>query len=159
MNDKLSAIIKSLPERPGVYLMRDSEGKVIYVGKAKRLKRRVASYFRHSHSSARLNKLVSLISDISTIRTETEAEALIVEAKLIRKYSPFFNIELKMGDKYPYVKITNEEYPRLEITRHKCNDGAVYLGPFVDAGNIRNLMRLSERYFPLRVCSKKITPD
>ena len=159
MNDKLSGIIKSLPERPGVYLMRDSEGKVIYVGKAKKLKRRVASYFRHSHSSPRLNKLVSLIADISTIRTETEAEALIVEAKLIRKYSPFFNIELKMGDKYPYVKITNEEYPRLEITRHKCNDGAVYLGPFVDAGNIRNLMRLSERYFPLRVCSKKITPD
>ncbi|MBQ6111684.1 MAG: excinuclease ABC subunit UvrC [Synergistaceae bacterium] len=159
MNEKLSAIIKNLPERPGVYLMRDSEGKVIYVGKAKKLKRRVSSYFRHSHSSPRLNKLVSLIEDISTIRTETEAEALIVEAKLIRRYSPFFNIELKMGDKYPYVKITNEEYPRLEITRHKYNDGAVYLGPFVDAGNIRNLMRLSERYFPLRVCSKKINPD
>ena len=159
MNEKLSAIIKNLPERPGVYLMRDSEGKVIYVGKAKKLKRRVSSYFRHSHSSPRLNKLVSLIEDISTIRTETEAEALIVEAKLIRRYSPFFNIELKMGDKYPYVKVTNEEYPRLEITRHKYNDGAVYLGPFVDAGNIRNLMRLSERYFPLRVCSKKINPD
>ena len=159
MKEKIKSILKSLPERPGVYLMRDSEGKIIYVGKAKKLKRRVSSYFRHSHSSPRLNKLVQLIDDISIIRTETEAEALIVEAKLIRRYSPFFNIELKMGDKYPFIKITNEDYPRIEITRHKNNDGALYLGPFVDAGNIRNLMRLTERYFPLRVCKQKIKPN
>ena len=159
MKEKIKAILKTLPERPGVYLMRDAEGKIIYVGKAIKLKRRVSSYFRHQHLSSRLNKLVSLIEDISIIRTETEAEALIVEAKLIRRYSPFFNIELKMGDKYPYIKITDEDFPRLEITRHKRNDGAVYLGPFVDAGNIRNLMRLSERYFPLRVCRAKINPD
>ena len=159
MKDKIAAILKTLPERPGVYLMRDAEGKIIYVGKAKKLKRRVSSYFRHSHLSSRLNKLVSLIEDISTIRTETEAEALIVEAKLIRRYSPFFNIELKMSDKYPYIKITDEDFPRLEITRHKQNDGALYLGPFVDAGNIRDLMRLAERYFPLRICRSKIKPD
>ncbi len=159
MKEKISAILKTLPERPGVYLMRDSQGNVIYVGKAKKLKRRVSSYFRHSHSSPRLRKLVELIEDISTIRTETEAEALIVEAKLIRRYSPFFNVELKMSDKYPYVKITDEDFPRIEITRHKFNDGALYLGPFVDAGNIRNLMRLTERYFPLRVCRSKIIPD
>ncbi len=159
MKEKISAILKTLPERPGVYLMRDIDGKIIYVGKAIKLKRRVSSYFRHSHSSPRLNKLVELIEDISIIRTETEAEALIVEAKLIRRYSPFFNIELKMSDKYPFLKITNEDYPRLEITRHKREDGALYLGPFVDAGNIRNLMRLAERYFPLRVCRSKISPD
>lgn len=159
MKEKISAILKTLPERPGVYLMRDIDGKIIYVGKAKKLKRRVSSYFRHSHSSPRLNKLVSLIEDISIIRTETEAEALIVEAKLIRRYSPFFNVDLKMNDRYPYVKITSEDYPRIEITRHKTDDDAVYLGPFVDAGNIRNLMRLTERYFPLRVCAKNITPD
>ncbi len=159
MKEKISAILKTLPERPGVYLMRDSEGKIIYVGKAKKLKRRVSSYFRHSHAIARLNKLVSLIEDISIIRTETEAEALIVEAKLIRKYQPFFNIDLKMSDRYPYVKITNEDFPRLEITRHKSNDGALYIGPFVDAGSIRNLMRLTERYFPLRVCKSRINPD
>ncbi|MBQ9573721.1 MAG: GIY-YIG nuclease family protein, partial [Synergistaceae bacterium] len=106
--------------------MRDIDGKIIYVGKAIKLKRRVSSYFRHSHSSPRLRKLVELIEDISIIRTETEAEALIVEAKLIRRYSPFFNIELKMSDKYPFVKITNEDFPRIEITRHKYNDGAVY---------------------------------
>ena len=159
MKEKISAILKTLPERPGVYLMRDIEGKIIYVGKAIKLKRRVSSYFRHSHSSPRLRKLVELIDDISIIRTETEAEALIVEAKLIRRYSPFFNVDLKMNDRYPYIKITNEDYPRVEITRRKCDDGAVYLGPFVDAGNIRNLMRLSERYFPLRVCRSKLTPD
>ena len=159
IKEKISAILKNLPERPGVYLMRDAEGKIIYVGKAIKLKRRVSSYFRHTHLSPRLNKLVSLIEDISIIRTETEAEALIVEAKLIRRYSPFFNIELKMSDRYPYIKITDEDYPRLEITRHKQNDGAVYLGPFVDAGNIRNLMKLAERYFPLRICRSKISPD
>ncbi|MBQ4429914.1 MAG: excinuclease ABC subunit UvrC, partial [Synergistaceae bacterium] len=158
MKEKISAILKALPERPGVYLMRDIDGKIIYVGKAKKLKRRVSSYFRHQHASPRLRKLVQLIEDISTIRTETEAEALIVEAKLIRRYSPFFNVDLKMNDRYPYVKITNEDYPRIEITRRKCDDGAVYLGPFVDAGNIRNLMRLAERYFPLRVCRSKIVP-
>ena len=159
MKEKISAILKTLPERPGVYLMRDIDGKIIYVGKAKKLKRRVSSYFRHTHASPRLRKLVQLIEDISIIRTETEAEALIVEAKLIRRYSPFFNVDLKMNDRYPYVKITNEDYPRIEITRRKNNDGAVYLGPFVDAGNIRNLMRLSERYFPLRVCRSKISPN
>ena len=159
MKEKISAILKTLPERPGVYLMRDIDGKIIYVGKAKKLKRRVSSYFRHSHASPRLRKLVELIEDISTIRTETEAEALIVEAKLIRRYSPFFNVDLKMNDRYPYIKITNEDYPRIEITRHKANDGATYLGPFVDAGNIRSLMRLAERYFPLRVCRSKISPN
>ncbi len=159
MKEKISQILKTLPERPGVYLMRDIDGKIIYVGKAKKLRRRVSSYFRHSHASPRLRKLVELIEDISTIRTETEAEALIVEAKLIRKYSPFFNVDLKMNDRYPYVKITAEDYPRIEITRHKAKDGALYLGPFVDAGNIRNLMRLAERYFPLRVCRKTISPD
>ena len=159
MKEKISAILKTLPERPGVYLMRDIDGKIIYVGKAKKLKRRVSSYFRHTHSSPRLRKLVELIEDISTIRTETEAEALIVEAKLIRRYSPFFNVDLKMNDRYPYVKITDEDYPRIEITRHKDNDRATYFGPFVDAGNIRNLMRLAERYFPLRVCRSKITPN
>ena len=159
IKEKIAAVLKTLPERPGVYLMRDAEGKIIYVGKAIKLKRRVSSYFRHEHLSSRLNKLVSLVEDISVIRTETEAEALIVEAKLIRRYSPFFNVALKMSDKYPYIKVTDEDFPRFEITRRKSNDGAVYIGPFVDAGNIRNLMRLAERYFPLRTCRAAIRPN
>ena len=139
--------------------MRDENEKIIYVGKAKKLKRRVSSYFRHTHASARLNKLVETVRDISIIRTESEAEALIVEAKLIKRYSPFFNIELKMSNHYPYIKITNEDYPNIEITRNKINDGATYLGPFVNVGNIKNLMRLAERYFPLRKCKAQIKPD
>ena len=156
----IAAILKSLPERPGVYIMRDAEGKVIYVGKAIKLKRRVSSYFRHSNfASPRLRKLVSLVEDISTIRTETEAEALIVEARLIRRYSPFFNVDLKMNDRYPYIRVTDEAFPRIEITRRKRDDGCVYLGPFVSAGNIRSLLRLAERYFPLRVCRTNLSPN
>jgi len=164
----IAAILKSLPERPGVYIMRDAEGTVIYVGKAIKLRRRVSSYFRHSNfASPRLRKLVSLVEDISTIRTETEAEALIVEARLIRRYSPFFNIDLKMNDRYPYIRVTNEDFPRLEITRQKPSaeesqrqdNGSVYLGPFVSAGNLRAMLRLAERYFPLRVCRSALRPD
>ena len=158
-NPKISAILKNLPELPGVYIMRDENDKIIYVGKAKKLKRRVSSYFRHTHASARLNKLVETVRDISIIRTESEAEALIVEAKLIKRYKPFFNIELKMSNHYPFIKITNEDYPKIEITRNQINDGATYLGPFVNVGNIKNLMRLAERYFPLRKCKAQIKPD
>lgn len=157
----IKAILKNLPEKPGVYIMRDSEGKVLYVGKAKKLRRRVSSYFRHSNfASPRLRKLVELVEDISTLRTESEAEALIVEAKLIRRYSPFFNIDLKMSDRYPYIRITNEPYPRLLVTRQKETDGSVYFGPYVSVGSVRTLLRLVERYFPLRNCkSETIKPD
>lgn len=157
---RVAAILKGLPERPGVYIMRDAEGKVLYVGKAKKLKRRVSSYFRHTgFASPRLRKLVSLVADISIIRTETEAEALIVEAKLIRRWSPFFNIDLKMSDRYPYIRITDEAFPRLEITRRKQDDGCAYIGPFVDAGSVRTLLRLASRWFPLRACHGDIVPD
>ncbi|MDR3265037.1 MAG: excinuclease ABC subunit UvrC, partial [Synergistaceae bacterium] len=154
----ITAILKNLPDRPGVYIMRDVKGEVLYVGKAKRLKRRVASYFRHSNfASPRLRKLVELVEDISILRTESEAEALIVESKLIRRYAPFFNVDLKMaGDHYPWIRITNEPYPRLVVTRKKENDGSIYFGPWVSAGNIRALLRLIERYFPLRSCKMEI---
>ncbi|MBQ6908668.1 MAG: GIY-YIG nuclease family protein [Synergistaceae bacterium] len=156
---QIAAILKTLPERPGVYLMRDAEGKIIYVGKAIKLKRRVSSYFRHNFANPRLRKLVSLIEDISIIRTETEAEALITEAKLIRRYSPFFNVDLKFNDRYPYVKITlSEDFPRLEVPRHKNKEESpdIYLGPFTRAGDIRGLMRVIARYFPLRVCKSNL---
>jgi len=153
MDQQLQEKIRLLPLRPGVYLMHDENQDVIYIGKAKSLKKRVASYFRHSgFASPRLRKLVKSISDISVIRTETEAEALIVEARLIRKYKPFFNIELKMGERYPYIRITDETYPRLVITRHREKDGSIYLGPFTKAGELRSLLRLIQRYFPLRTC-------
>ena len=151
----LESKIASLPLRPGVYLFQDDEGSVIYVGKAKSLRKRVQSYFRHGDfASPRLRKLVRSIRDLSFIRTETEAEALITEARLIKQYQPFFNIDLKMGERYPYVKITREPFPRIVITRHREEgDGSDYIGPFVSAGELRHMLRLVERFFPLRVCS------
>ncbi|MDO9508044.1 MAG: excinuclease ABC subunit UvrC [Thermovirgaceae bacterium] len=131
----------------------DDNSGVIYVGKAKTLRKRVQSYFRHcDFASPRLRKLVESIRDISVIRTESEAEALIVEARLIKQYQPFFNIDLKMGDRYPYVKITDEPFPRIVITRRRDHDGAGYIGPFVSVRELRQMFRMVERYFPLRTC-------
>jgi excinuclease ABC subunit C len=161
--ERITKLLKKLPDRPGVYLMRDAAGEVIYVGKAKSLKKRVSSYFRHdSFASPRLRKLVQSIEDISVIRTESEVEALILEAKLIRKYSPFFNVDLKMSDRYPYIKITRELFPRIVVTRQRGKDDALYFGPYVSAGDVRSLLRLIERYFPLRICARDIdasTPE
>ena len=158
--ERAAGLLKNLPDRPGVYLMRSGEGQVIYVGKAKSLKKRVSSYFRHdSFASPRLRKLVQSIADISVIRTGTDVEALVLEAKLIRKYAPFFNVELKMGDRYPYIKITPDPFPRIVVTRQRGKDGAIYFGPYVSAGAVRSLLRLVERYFPLRNCAREIIPS
>ncbi|MGI6431431.1 MAG: excinuclease ABC subunit UvrC [Synergistaceae bacterium] len=149
--------IKSFPDKPGVYLMRDADGKIIYVGKAKSLKKRVSSYFRHSRfASPRLRKLVETISDISTIRTETEIEALILENRLIKLYQPFFNIDLKMNERYAYIKVTAEKFPRIVVTRHRQEDDGIYIGPFVRVSEVRELLRLIERYLPLRYCKGEI---
>ncbi len=155
--EELLLHIKSFSDKPGVYLMHDSDDKIIYVGKAKSLKKRVSSYFRHSNfASPRLRKLVESISDISTIRTGTEMEALILENRLIKLYQPFFNIDLKMNERYAYIKITSEKFPRIVITRHRQNDDAVYIGPYVRVSEVRELLRLIERYLPLRYCSADI---
>ena len=158
--ENLIKMIRRFPDKPGVYLMHDGEGRTIYIGKAKSLKKRVSSYFRHSgFASPRLAKLVSQISDISTIRTESDAEAMVLESRLIKLYQPFFNIELKMGERYPFIKITQEDYPRALVTRFKQDDGAVYIGPFVRTRDLRSLLRLAERYFPLRTCSLPLQKD
>jgi excinuclease ABC subunit C len=150
----LLKMIRRFPDKPGVYLMHDNSGATIYIGKAKSLKKRVSSYFRHSNfASPRLAKLVSEIADISTIRTESDAEAMILESRLIKLYQPFFNVELKMGERYPLIKITQEDFPRVVVTRNRQDDGAVYIGPFVRVRDLRELLRLAERYFSLRVCT------
>lgn len=149
----LSRKISELPLRPGVYTFLDEKSEVIYIGKAKSLRKRVQSYFRHSgFASPRLRKLVESVSDVSVIRTESEAEALIVEARLIKQYQPFFNVDLKMNERYPYVKVTSEPYPRIVITRTRDKDGSVYIGPFVSVRELRQMFRMIERYFPLRNC-------
>jgi len=158
--ESLQQKIRELPSRPGVYLMHDADGNVIYVGKARSLKKRVQSYLRHkNYASGRLRKLVAEIEDISVIRTESDAEAFIVESRLIKHYQPFYNVELKMGERYPYVKITDEPFPRLVVTRHKEEDGSRYIGPFVHVGELRRVLRLVERYMPLRTCTKPSSWD
>lgn len=156
--EELLQHIKKFPEKPGVYLMRDSDDNIIYVGKAKSLKKRVSSYFRHANfASPRLRKLVETISDISTIRTESEIEALILENRLIKLYQPFFNVDLKMNERYAFIKVTPEKFPRLVVTRVRTEDGGIYIGPFVRVAEVRELLRLIERYLPLRSCSGDIS--
>ena len=150
--EELIKFVKGFPDRPGVYLMRDENGEIIYVGNAKSLRKRVSSYFRLTHASPRRNKLVETIRDISTMRTETEIEALILENRLIKLYQPFFNVDLKMNERYAYIKITAEKHPRIIVTRVKMDDGAVYIGPYVRVSEVRALLRLVERYLPLRSC-------
>ena len=151
--ERIRAILKTLPLKPGVYLMHDAEGKVIYVGKAKILKRRVSSYFNHrDFAIPRLRKLVQTVQDISFIRTETEAEAFIVESRLIKKIQPFFNVELKMGTRYPYVVVTSENFPRVLVTRQRPRTGKIF-GPYTGAGTLNELLRLIKHFFPLRNCS------
>ena len=156
--EELVKFVKSFPDKPGVYLMHDAEDNIIYVGKAKSLKKRVSSYFRHAngYASPRLRKLVDTIRDISTIRTQSEIEALILENRLIKLYQPFFNVDLKMNERYAFLKITDEKFPRIVVTRHKEEGDGVYVGPYVRVSEVRELLRLIERYLPLRSCSSDI---
>ena len=151
--------VRSFPDKPGVYLMHDENDKIIYVGKAKSLKKRVSSYFRHANgfASPRLRKLVETVREIATIRTETEMEALLLENKLIKYYQPYFNVDLKMNERYAYIKVTHEKFPRLLVTRRKEDDEAVYIGPYVRVAEVRWMLRLIERYLPLRSCSSDIS--
>jgi excinuclease ABC subunit C len=147
--------VKKFPDSPGVYIMKGAKNKVLYVGKAGSLKKRVSSYFTKSGRSARIDLLVSEIKDIVYIPTNSEAEALIYEASLIKSARPKFNIELKDDKSYPYLKLTvNEEYPRLFVTRKKTDDGAAYYGPYTNVKLLRQAVKFMRSVFPLRVCKK-----
>ncbi len=151
---KLRDKIKGLPDTPGVYKFLDSKGRIIYVGKARRLRRRVASYFQPGRvTSGRLELLVSETRDIQFIRASSEAEALIYEAGLIKDHRPKFNIELKDDKSYPFLKLTvNEKYPRLFMTRRRLKDGAAYYGPYVNVKLLKEALSFMKRVFPLRTC-------
>lgn len=147
--------IKSLPDSPGVYLMKDEEGKIIYVGKAGSLRKRVSSYFTKGSTSSRMGLLISSVKDIDYIPANSEAEALIYEASLIKSERPKFNVELKDDKSYPYLKLTvNEKYPRLFVTRRKADDGAIYYGPYTNVKLLRQALSFMKTIFPLRVCKK-----
>lgn len=137
-SDNIKNALAVLPEKPGVYLMHDASGKVIYVGKAVVLKNRVRSYFRNLAShTPKVKAMVAKIAEIETIVTSSEVEALILECNLIKKYRPRYNISLKDDKTYPYLKVTmQEDFPRLYVTRRQLRDGARYYGPYADAGEI-----------------------
>jgi len=159
-SDSIKNALAVLPEKPGVYLMHDAEGKVIYVGKAVVLKNRVRSYFRNlvSHSP-KVRAMVAKIAEIETIVTSSEVEALILECNLIKKYRPRYNISLKDDKTYPYLKITmQEDFPRLFATRRQSRDGAKYYGPYADAGAMHATVKLLRSMFPLRTC-RNMNPD
>jgi excinuclease ABC subunit C len=150
--------LRTLPAKPGVYLFKDKEDKVIYVGKAANLKSRVRSYFgAPSNLSSKTQRLVSKIQDFEFIVTNSEQEALILECNMIKKYTPRYNVSLKDNKTFPYLKIDiNEDWPSVSITRRVQKDGARYFGPFASPGSVRKTLRLIEKIFPFRSCSKRI---
>ncbi len=153
--------LKALPARPGVYIFRDAKGGIVYVGKAASLRNRVRSYFGATHSfEAKVRRLVEQIADIDFILTGTTQEALLLEATLVKRHQPFFNVRLKDDKHYPYLKIDlSEQWPRVEITRRVLDDGARYFGPFASAGSVRRSLDLVKKLFPWRSCTKTISGD
>jgi excinuclease ABC subunit C len=146
--------LQKIPVQPGVYLMKGVGGVILYVGKAKRLKHRVRSYFSSHLPSERIRTMVSQIADIEYIATDSELEALILEATLIKKHRPPYNVVLKDDKSFPYLKLTlNEEFPRILSVRKIKRDGAMYFGPYVKVGALNTTLKLLKRFFPLRLCS------
>ena len=158
---KFDSHLRALPARPGVYIFRNAKGDVLYVGKAASLKSRVRSYFGATHAfEAKTRRLVEQIEDIEFILTGTVQEALLLEATLVKRHQPFFNVRLKDDKHYPYLKIDlKEAWPRVEITRRVHSDGARYFGPFASAGSVRRSLDLVKKLFPWRSCTKTITGE
>ena len=159
-SEKIQQALAVLPDKPGVYLMHDAHGKVIYVGKAVVLKNRVRSYFRNLAShTPKVRAMVEKIAEFETIVTSSEVEALILECNLIKKYRPRYNIMLKDDKTYPFLKVTvNEDFPRIYVTRRQQRDGAKYYGPYADVGAMHDTVKLLRTMFPLRTC-RKMNPD
>ncbi|MBO1084778.1 MULTISPECIES: excinuclease ABC subunit UvrC [Enterococcus] len=158
MNERIKNKLALLPDQPGCYLMKDKNGTIIYVGKAKVLKNRVRSYFTGSHNT-KTERLVSEIEDFEYIVTESNIEALLLEINLIKKNDPKYNIMLKDDKTYPFLKITNEQYPRLVITRKVLKDKAFYFGPYPDVGAANETKKILDRLFPLRKCKPSQTKE
>ena len=152
MNNLIKSKLELLPTSPGCYIHKDKNGTIIYVGKAKNLRNRVRSYFRGSHDT-KTEALVSEIVDFEFIVTESNIEALLLEINLIKENKPKYNIMLKDDKSYPFIKITNERFPRLIITRQVKKDGGLYFGPYPDVGAANEIKRLLDRIFPFRKCT------
>lgn len=158
-NDYLRSIVMNLPETPGIYQYLDSEGTIIYVGKAKNLKRRVYSYFAKEHESRKTRVLVTRIADIRYIVVNTEEDALLLENNLIKKYRPRYNVLLKDDKSYPSICVSNEYFPRVFKTRKLIRDGSTYFGPYSHVPSMMAMLELIKRLYPLRTCNLALTPE
>lgn len=162
MSDRLShikSIIKTLPESPGIYQYLDENGTIIYVGKAKNLKRRVNSYFTKNHDTAKTRILVRHICDLRYIVVATETDALLLENSLIKKYRPKYNIQLKDDKTYPWICIKNERFPRIFLTRKVIKDGSKYYGPYPSVFVVNTLLDLIKEMYPLRTCNYDLSEE
>lgn len=160
MNKKIKEKLKTLTTKPGVYVMHDIEGTVIYVGKAKNLKNRISQYFRSSPKPSKVQAMVDNIDHFEYFITASEMDALALESNLIKKYQPFYNILLKDGKQFPYIKINlKEPYPRLEIVRKVKKDGAKYFGPYFAGLDAREIVKTINSAFKVRTCSLKISEN
>ena len=149
----LAEKVQNLPALPGVYLFKDARGGVLYVGKARSLLHRVRSYLAGDNAHPRLAELMAQATDLDTILTDTEVEAVLLESTLIRQHKPHFNTLLKDDKSFPYVRLSvQEEWPRLSVTRQVRSDGARYLGPYTDVRQLRRTLREIRRIFPVRTC-------
>ncbi|MBM4161941.1 MAG: excinuclease ABC subunit C, partial [Ignavibacteria bacterium] len=152
--------LDSLPTRPGVYQFKSAEGKVVYVGKAQNLRSRVRQYFQKSRAvDPKLDALVSKIADVELMVTDSEVEALILEANLVRRLKPRYNISLKDDKSYPYIVITNEPFPRVFVTRRIIRDGSRYFGPYTDVKTMRFALKTVRDIFMIRSCNYDLTPE
>ncbi len=158
-NDEITKIIQNLPNKPGVYLFLDNSEKVIYVGKAKNLKRRVSSYFQRNHPNPKTKLLVKHISQIRHIIVETETDAFLLENTLIKKYKPKYNIQLKDDKSYPWIVIKNEKFPRIFYTRNVIQDGSEYFGPYTSTHFVRQLLEMLRSLFKIRTCNLDLSPE
>ncbi len=149
--EKIKNIVSDLPQAPGVYFFKDETGRIIYIGKAKSLKKRVQSYFSRQLDT-KTQSLVSRIGDIEYKLAASEAQALIMEAGFIHRHQPKYNVSLRENKNFPFVKITSEEYPAICVTRKKEDDGARYLGPYTSANLLREVLKIIRRSFPYRSC-------
>lgn len=157
--EKIANILKTLPNKPGVYQHLDKNGKILYIGKAKDLKKRVSSYFTKGHDSARIRVMVSKIEDIRTIITETEFDALLLENNLIKEYQPRYNINLKDDKTYPWICIKKEPFPRIFPTRNPIKDGSEYFGPYASVKVMKTVLGLIRQLYTLRTCKLNLSPE
>lgn len=157
--ESLRNTLKTLPDKPGIYQHLDQKGRILYIGKAKSLRKRVSSYFTKQHDSARMRVMVSKVVDVKTIVTETEFDALLLENNLIKEYQPRYNINLKDDKTYPWICIKNEPFPRIFPTRNPVKDGSEYFGPYASVKVMKTVLGLIRKLYHIRTCKLSLTDE